>query len=375
MKKRLPAIMLAFALCLGLAVPAFASAGRRQRSLHFQAPQETPERQALDLSYKKLDYIGSGKTTVGYPHPAQSSQINYPALPTPKGVNLVVTGLGEEESIRIWAYSKWGDRGEYYQRFFGSEDGQSRGGPRALAATYDNPSGASIAYSCLAEDLGFNVTRDEDGSITLSADHLFELFGPDSIVDLSASEAGDLGGFNIARLLLASEGGSAPAFSDTPSWCSAEAQWAVEQGITNGAGSATLFAPALECTHEQILTFLWRASGKPAAAQEAPITAASYYQDAINWAYEKDFINDSFHLSAPCTRVQAVWYIWKALGEPQAARAASFSDLEPNYPYLPAVSWAVEKEVTKGYGSDSTFAPDKVCSRGEIACFLYRAYN
>ena len=167
----------------------------------------------------------------------------------------------------------------------------------------------------------------------------------------------------------------APAFSDTPSWCSAEAQWAVEQGITNGAGSATLFAPAQECTHEQILTFLWRASGKPAAAQEAPITAASYYQDAINWAYEKDFINDSFHLSAPCTRVQAVWYIWKALGEPQAARAASFSDLEPNYPYLPAVSWAVEKEVTKGYGSVSTFAPDKACSRGEIACFLYRAYN
>ena len=167
---------------------------------------------------------------------------------------------------------------------------------------------------------------------------------------------------------------SAPAFTDTPAWCSAEAQWAVEQGITNGAGNDALFAPALECTHDQILTFLWRAAGKP-DAEQAPVTAASYYQDAVNWAYEKGFIGDSFRASAPCTRVQAVWYIWVALDEPQAAQAASFSDVEANSPYLPAVSWALEKEVTKGYGGEDTFAPDQVCSRGEIACFLYRAFH
>ncbi|MCI8840801.1 MAG: S-layer homology domain-containing protein, partial [Oscillospiraceae bacterium] len=37
--------------------------------------------------------------------------------------------------------------------------------------------------------------------------------------------------------------------------------------------------------------------------------------------------------------------------------------------------WAVEKGITKGDGGEDTFAPDKVCSRGHIACFLYRAYN
>ena len=101
----------------------------------------------------------------------------------------------------------------------------------------------------------------------------------------------------------------------------------MEQGITNGAGGATTFAPTLECTHDQILTFLWRAEGKPAAAK-APVTAASYYQDAIDWAYEKGFIDNSFQPSAPCTRAQAVWYIWKALGEPNASKAAAFTDVD-----------------------------------------------
>ena len=166
----------------------------------------------------------------------------------------------------------------------------------------------------------------------------------------------------------------APAFTDTPAWCAKEAQWAVEQGITNGAGGATTFAPTLECTHDQILTFLWRAEGKPAAAK-APVTAASYYQDAIDWAYEKGFIDNSFQPSAPCTRAQAVWYIWKALGEPNASKAAAFTDVDAGADYAAAVSWAVEKGVTKGYGGEDTFAPDRVCGRGEIVCFLHRAYT
>ncbi len=165
-----------------------------------------------------------------------------------------------------------------------------------------------------------------------------------------------------------------PSFTDTPAWCAKEAQWAVEQGITNGAGGATTFAPTLECTHDQILTFLWRAEGKPAAAK-APVTAASYYQYAIDWAYEKGFIDNSFQPSAPCTRAQAVWYIWKALGEPNASKAASFTDVDAGADYAAAVSWAVEKGVTKGYGGEDTFAPDRVCGRGEIVCFLHRAYT
>ena len=101
---------------------------------------------------------------------------------------------------------------------------------------------------------------------------------------------------------------------------------------------------------------------------------AAYYQDAINWACEKGLIDDSFNPDALCTRAQAVWYIWKVLNEPSAP-ASSFADMGGYEKYAKAVSWAVESGVTNGYGSSDTFAPGRVCSRGEIAAFLYRAYN
>ena len=166
-----------------------------------------------------------------------------------------------------------------------------------------------------------------------------------------------------------------PEFADTPAWCAKEAQWAAEQGITKGYGGQTTFAPGRDCSQVEILTFLHRAADKPTAGAKAPFDVASYYQDAVNWAYEEGFIDDAFSPDAPCTRAQAVTYIWKALDEPEAKEAAGFSDVDAGAPIAQAVSWAVEKKVTKGYGAADTFAPNRVCTRGEIACFLYRAYN
>ena len=166
-----------------------------------------------------------------------------------------------------------------------------------------------------------------------------------------------------------------PEFTDTPDWCKAEAQWAAQEGITNGYGAQDKFAPGLDCSQQEILTFLWRAAGRPEAKEKAPVTVASYYQDAVNWAYEQGYVGEGFDPAAACTRAQAVSYIWKALGEQEAKQSADFTDVDAEAPYAKAVDWAVEKGITKGDGSGDTFAPDKVCSRGHIACFLYRAYN
>lgn len=163
-------------------------------------------------------------------------------------------------------------------------------------------------------------------------------------------------------------------FTDVPSWFEKEVQWAADKGITKGYGGGATFAPGIKCPHTQILTFLWRAEDKPTASTQAPFTVAASYQDAVNWAYEKGLIDDSFEPDALCTRSQAVWYIWQARNTPEAAEAAGFSDVDADAPYAGAVSWAVEKGVTEGYGG-SSFAPDLVCTRGEIAAFLYRAYH
>ena len=59
-------------------------------------------------------------------------------------------------------------------------------------------------------------------------------------------------------------------------------------------------------------------------------------------------------------------------GTQQTVSAPSFSDVAAGVYYEAAVKWAVEEGVTSGT-SATTFAPDTVCSRGQIVTFLNRA--
>ena len=64
--------------------------------------------------------------------------------------------------------------------------------------------------------------------------------------------------------------------------------WAVDQGITNGMGNRQ-FAPDQLCTIGQALTFLWRACGSPEASIAQPfsdVAETDYYAGAAAWAYE-----------------------------------------------------------------------------------------
>lgn len=138
--------------------------------------------------------------------------------------------------------------------------------------------------------------------------------------------------------------------------------WAVENNITKGT-TPTTFGPGNTCTTSHILTFLWRAAGRPGDAGEERAAVSA-------WAAGLG-INVS-DLGAPCTRAAAVTDIWKAQGSPAAKEAASFTDVAPSAPYAGAVSWAVEAGVTNGTGNGA-FSPEAVCTRGQIVTFLYRA--
>ena len=152
--------------------------------------------------------------------------------------------------------------------------------------------------------------------------------------------------------------------------------WAVEEGITTGR-TATTFVPGENCTEANILTFLWRAQGSPASAvAENPfgeaVSETAYYYGAALWAYEKGMIDETFAPNTACTRAQAVTFMWQASGEPEA-EASAFTDVAADAAYAAAVNWAVAQGVTKGTGDGTTFSPDTVCTRGQIATFLYRA--
>ena len=161
-------------------------------------------------------------------------------------------------------------------------------------------------------------------------------------------------------------------FTDVPRWFATEVSWAEANGITEGYGNGK-FGTNDPCTNAQILTFLWRAAEKPDAKAKSPFTVQSYYQGAVDWAYGEGMIDGSFDPKGSCTRSSAMVYIWRAFGK-QSAPAGTFVDVPADASYAAAVNWGVANGVTEGFGNND-FQPGKVCSRGEIAAFLYRAYN
>lgn len=170
--------------------------------------------------------------------------------------------------------------------------------------------------------------------------------------------------------------GEAKTFTDVKStdWFYKEVNWAVAQGIAAGT-SATTFSPKSDCTHAEILTFLWRAAGQPKSTAALPFTPKNTWAaGALAWAYEKGMIGASFSETAKCTSADAVNYIWQAKGKPAASYDGRFTDVPKDAAYAEAVAWAVNAGVTVGTTS-TTFDPAAVCSRGRIATFLFRAFS
>ena len=155
--------------------------------------------------------------------------------------------------------------------------------------------------------------------------------------------------------------------------------WAVENGVTDGTGSNT-FSPDKACTRAEIVTFLWRAAGKPAAKSRAnpftDVSSSAYYYDAVLWAVEAGITQGTsattFNPDKTCSRAEAVTFLYRAAGGKASSGTVPFTDVPANAYYKDAVLWAVAENVTQGTGS-STFSPDKTCSRAEIVTFLYRS--
>ena len=170
-------------------------------------------------------------------------------------------------------------------------------------------------------------------------------------------------------------------FSDMPAeghWAHDAIAWAVEQGVTTGT-SDTTFSPNSGCTRAQVVTFLWRAAGKPEPSSTknpfADVKSDAYYYKAVLWAVEqgitKGTSESKFSPDAVCTRAQIVTFLWRFSGSSTAEKAAAFGDVTPGAYYEKAVSWAAEAGVTTGT-SDTTFSPDSTCTRAQVVTFLYR---
>lgn len=59
------------------------------------------------------------------------------------------------------------------------------------------------------------------------------------------------------------------------------------------------------------------------------------------------------------------------VGKPAPASSVRFPDVTSSASYAQAVAWAVESNITTGK-TNGFFAPNEVCTRGQIVTFVYR---
>ena len=155
-------------------------------------------------------------------------------------------------------------------------------------------------------------------------------------------------------------------------------KWAVENNITNGT-SATTFSPKDALTRAQAVTFLWRAAGSPEAegaeVKFTDVKAGSYYEKAVAWAVSEGITNGmtdtTFGPNEKVTRAQIVTFLWREAGSPVVNYAMNMTDVSEDKWYTEAVRWALSEGITNGK-SETVFGTNENCSRADAVTFLYR---
>ena len=154
-------------------------------------------------------------------------------------------------------------------------------------------------------------------------------------------------------------------FIDTQDhWAKDAIDFVSARGLVNGMNDS-IYAPNASTTRAQLWTILARQN-------DAGLAGGSiWYEKAQNWAKEKG-ISDGANPNGTINRAQMVTMLWRAMGQPAAGSAASFTDVPTDSYYAQAVAWAIENGITAGVGG-GRFDPNSTCTRGQIATFLWRA--
>jgi len=143
--------------------------------------------------------------------------------------------------------------------------------------------------------------------------------------------------------------------------------------------SATTFSPDAACTRAQMVTFLWRAAGSPspgaATCNFTDVDKDSDSYQAILWAAERGITigtsKTTFQPTAVCSRGQMATFLYRYSGSPAVTGTHPFADVPDNTYYHDAVTWAAQTGVTRGT-SATTFSPADNCTRGQMITFLHR---
>lgn len=171
--------------------------------------------------------------------------------------------------------------------------------------------------------------------------------------------------------------GAAAGFGDVPAgaYYTAPVQWMVEQGITNGTAPGC-FSPGDSASRAEVAVFLHRGEGEPDGGSEpfVDVNPGDFFADAIAWMASSEITTgtspSTFHPDRLVTRAEIATFMYRIAGEP-AVGGEPFVDVNPGDFFADAVAWMVAEGITTGTTA-TTFSPGRPVTRAEIAAFMYR---
>lgn len=390
MRKKLLSLALTLALCLGLAVPAFA-----------ETVTETIDGITITASSDgTLSYTGTGTLT--------EEHLLY-------GVEIAYVERGEAISINIAPGITGVPDVSWFEEWFCEKRG-------AASVTINSAQGVQTVETVEAVG-GFTDVKKSD----YFADPV--AWAVDKKITSGTTKTTFSPGKNcsvaeILTFLYQAYGAPRPDYTRNPftdvktsDWYYGAARWAYEKGIVSGG----TFGGSRPCTRSMAVNYMWKASGAAYADFEFADGYLAKYTGSssevvipnvvtfigMDWYPEPERLTSVTIPSSVtdiemmafynCDNLTDVYYEgseaqWKAIKieDPQLNEALSkatihynskmpepsvntgFTDVPANADYAQAVSWAVDKGVTAGV-SKTQFGPDVVCTRGQIVTFLYAA--
>ena len=104
------------------------------------------------------------------------------------------------------------------------------------------------------------------------------------------------------------------------------------------------------------------------------VDSSAWYADAVSYVAENGIMNGAgngtFAPDTVMSRAMLVQVLYNLEGKPEAADC-TFTDVAADAWYADAVAWAADAGIVTGV-SDTTFAPDQMMTREQIATILYR---
>ena len=104
------------------------------------------------------------------------------------------------------------------------------------------------------------------------------------------------------------------------------------------------------------------------------VAANAWYRDAVEWAVDQGITSGTgettFSPDRDCTRAEILTFLWRANGSPEAEHLYGVWDVTADKYYFDAVQWAAEQDIIEHFGN---FDPDAPCTRAMAVEFMWKA--